>query len=83
MMERINRWLTFRLVSLAAKLHWGMFIRLCETAIIAHHRDKIEEAIRDSMRLEQEHDYYYNHESEDNDTDTDTTYNHNTDPKLN
>ena len=71
------------MVSLAAKLHWGMFIRLCETAIIAHHRDKIEEAIRDSMRLEQEHDYYYNHESEDNDTDTDTTYNHNTDPKLN
>jgi len=83
MMERINRWLTYRLVSLAAKLHWGMFIRLCETAIIAHHRDKIEEAIRDAMRLEQEHDYYYNHESEEYDADTDTTYNHNTDPKLN
>ena len=82
MMERINRWLTFRLVSLAAKLHWGMFIRLCETAIIAHHRDKIEEAIRDAMRLEQEHDYYYNHE-DDYDTDSDTTYSHNTDPKLN
>jgi len=75
MMERINRWLTFRLVSLAAKLHWGMFIRLCETAIIAHHRDKIEEAIRDSMRLEQEHDYEYNNEREE--------YDPNTDPKLN
>ena len=61
------------MVSLAAKLHWGMFILLCETAIIAHHRDKIEEAIRDAMRLEQEHDYYYNHESEDNDTDSNTT----------
>jgi hypothetical protein len=75
MMERINRWLTFRLVSLAAKLHWGMFIRLCETAIIAHHRDKVEAAIRDAMRLEQEHDYEYNNERED--------YDPNTDRKLN
>ena len=75
MMERINRWLTYRLVSLAAKLHWGMFIRLCETAIIAHHRDKIEEAIRDAMRLEQEHDYEYNNEREE--------YDPNTDRKLN
>jgi len=75
MMERINRWLTFRLVSLAAKLHWGMFIRLCETAIIAHHKDKIEEAIRDAMRLEQEHDYEYNNEREE--------YDPNTDRKLN
>jgi hypothetical protein len=56
-MERIKRWLTFRLVSLAAKLHWDMFICLCETAIIAHHRGKIEEAIRDVMRLEQEHNH--------------------------
>jgi hypothetical protein len=84
-MERINRWLTFRLVSLAAKLHWPMFIKLCETAVIAHHRDKIEEAIRDALRLEQEHDY--DNQEEDYDTDSDTPHgnkptNTNTNRKL-
>lgn len=64
MMDKFKRWLTFHLVKIASQLHGEMFMRLCEVAVIAHHKDKIEEAIRDAMRLEQEHDYDYNYEEE-------------------
>ena len=73
----LKRWLTFKLVTIAAQLHWPMFIRLAEVAVRAHHREaiaEIEEVIRDVLRLEQEHEYYYNHENDgdDHDTNTDT-----------
>lgn len=64
MTDKFRSWLTFQLVKIASQLHGDMFMRLCEVAVIAHHKDKIEEAIRDAMRLEQEHDYDYNHEEE-------------------
>jgi hypothetical protein len=66
MMDKFKGWLTFQLVKIASQLHGEMFMRLCEVAVIAHHKDKIEEAIRDAMRLEQEHDYDYNYEEEHN-----------------
>jgi 3-methyladenine DNA glycosylase Tag len=64
MLTAVKRWLTFHLVKVASQLDGELFMRLCEVAVIAHHRDKIEEAIRDALRLEQEHDYDYNHERE-------------------
>ncbi len=70
MTERVKRWLTFKLVTVAAQLHWPMFIKLAEVAVRAHHREaiaEVEEIIRDAMRLEQEHEYYYNHEKENED----------------
>ena len=82
----VKSWLTYNLVKLAAMLDGELFMRLCEVAVYAKHRDAIEaakEAMRDVIRLEQEHDYDYNHESEDYDTDSDTTYNHNANRKLN
>jgi hypothetical protein len=75
MMERIKWWLTFRLVQIASQLDGELFMRLCEVAVLAKYRDSFEEALRDAMRIEQEHDYYYNHEREDNDTDSNTTRN--------
>jgi 3-methyladenine DNA glycosylase Tag len=66
MLTAVKRWLTFHLVKVASQLDGELFMRLCEVAVIAHHRDKIEEAIRDALRLEQEHDYDYNHERENN-----------------
>ena len=82
MTERVKRWLTFKLVTLASQLDGEMFMRLCEVAVMAHHKEaiaEVEEIIRDAMRLEQEHEYYYNHEEEDYDTDSDTGCNpHNT-----
>lgn len=63
----VKRWLTFHLVKIASQLDGELFTRLCEVAVIAHHREAIEaalEAARDAARLEQEHDYDYNYEEE-------------------
>jgi hypothetical protein len=81
--ERFKRWLTYKLVTIAAQLHWPMFIKLAEVAVMAHHKEaiaEVEEAIRDAMRLEQEHEYYYNQQQEQEyDADSDTGCNpHNT-----
>jgi hypothetical protein len=72
-MEKFKRWLTYRLVKLASQLDGEMFIHLCGVAMLAQHRQAIvalEEVIRGTGRLEQEHDYYYNHENEEQDYDT-------------
>ena len=69
----MKSWLTYNLVKLAAQLDGELFMRLCEVAVYAKHRDAIEaakEAVKDVIRLEQEHDYDYNHEREDNGTTT-------------
>lgn len=63
----VKSWLTFQLVKIASQLDGELFTRLCEVAVIAHHREAIEaalEAARDAARLEQEHDYDYNYEEE-------------------
>ena len=60
MTDKFRSWLTFQLVKIASQLHGEMFMRLCEVAVYAKHRDAIEaakEAIQDAMRLEQEHEY--------------------------
>jgi hypothetical protein len=65
----MKSWLTYNLVKLAAQLDGELFMRLCEVAVYAKYKDEIEyvkEAVKDVMRLEQEHDYDYNHEREDN-----------------
>jgi hypothetical protein len=67
-MEPVRRWLAFKLVQIANRLHGEMFMRLCEVAVMAKYRDSFEEALRDAMRLEQEHYYDYNHEREEDDT---------------
>lgn len=67
MLTAVKRWLTFQLVKIASQLDGELFTRLCEVAVIAHHREAIEaalEAARDAARLEQEHDYDYNYEEE-------------------
>lgn len=67
MLTAVKRWLTFHLVKIASQLDGELFTRLCEVAVIAHHREAIEaalEAARDAARLEQEHDYDYNYEEE-------------------
>ena len=61
----VKRWLTYRLVQIASQLDGDMFMRLCEVAVVAKYRDSFEEALRDAMRLEQEH-YYDNQEEERN-----------------
>lgn len=73
MLTTVKSWLTFQLVKIASQLDGELFTRLCEVAVIAHHREAIEaaleaalEAAQDAMRLEQEHDYDYNYEREDN-----------------
>lgn len=69
MLTAVKRWLTFQLVKIASQLDGELFTRLCEVAVIAHHREAIEaalEAARDAARLEQEHDYDYNYEEEHN-----------------
>ena len=74
MTERVKRWLTFKLVTVAAQLHWPMFIKLAEVAVRAHHREaiaEVEEIIRDAMRLEQEHEYYYNQQENEDGSDND------------
>jgi hypothetical protein len=66
-MGGIKSWLTYNLTKLAAMLDGELFMRLCEVAVYAKHRDAIEaakEAMLDAMRLEQEHDYDYNNEEE-------------------
>ena len=68
-MSGFKSWLTYNLVKLAAQLDGELFMRLCEVAVYAKHKDAIEaakEAMLDVMRLEQEHEYDYNHEREDN-----------------
>lgn len=67
MLTTVKSWLTFQLVKIASQLDGELFTRLCEVAVIAHHREAIEaalEAARDAARLEQEHDYDYNYEEE-------------------
>jgi hypothetical protein len=54
-MEPVRRWLAFKLVQIASMLHGELFMRLCEVAVLAKYRDSFEEALRDAMRLEQEH----------------------------
>jgi hypothetical protein len=68
-MDGFRSWLTFKLVKLASQLHGEMFMRLCEVAVLAKHREAIE-ATLDALRLEQEHDYDYNHENEEHEHDT-------------
>lgn len=66
-------WLTYNLTKLAAMLDGELFMRLCEVAVYAKHKDAIEaakEAMLDVMRLEQEHDYEYNNENEEQEYDT-------------
>ena len=66
----VKSWLTFHLVKIAAQLDGELFMRLCEVAVYAKHRDAIEaakEAMQDVIRLQQEHDYDYNYEREYND----------------
>lgn len=75
-MDKFKRWLTFHLVKVASQLDGEMFMRLCEVAVLAQHREAIEtaaEMIRDAARLEQEHDYDYNFEDENYDTPTKPT----------
>ena len=67
MLTTVKSWLTYNLTKLAAQLDGELFMRLCEVAVYAKHRDAIEaakEAMQDVIRLEQEHDYDYNHEEE-------------------
>ena len=52
-------------------------MRLCEVAVLAKYRDSFEEALRDAMRLEQEHHHDYNNERETNDTNSNTPHNTN------
>jgi len=69
LIDNAKSWLTYNLVKLAAMLDGELFMRLCEVAVYAKHRDAIEaakEAMQDVIRLEQEHDYEYNNEREDN-----------------
>lgn len=69
----MKSWLTYNLVKLAAMLDGDLFMRLCEVAVYAKHRDAIEDAkaaMLDIMQLEQEHDYDYNNENEEQDYDT-------------
>jgi hypothetical protein len=76
-MEPVRRWLAFKLVQIANKLHGELFMRLCEVAVLAKYRDSFEEALRDAMRLEQEHNHdqdYYN-EREDYGTNSNTPRN--------
>ena len=66
----VKSWLTYNLTKLAAQLDGELFMRLCEVAVYAKHRDAIEaakEAMQDVIRLQQEHDYDYNYEREYND----------------
>jgi hypothetical protein len=84
----VKSWLTFQLVKIASQLDGELFTRLCEVAVIAHHREAIEnikEVMEDVMRLEQEHahDHDYYNEREDYDTDSNTTYNINATSKPN
>ncbi len=78
-MEPVRRWLAFKLVQIANRLHGEMFMRLCEVAVMAKYRDSFEEALRDAMRLEQEHahDHDYYNERETNDTNSNTPHNTN------
>jgi len=67
MLTTVKSWLTYNLVKLAAMLDGELFMRLCEVAVYAKHKDAIEaakEAMLDVIRLEQEHDYEYNNERE-------------------
>jgi hypothetical protein len=71
MLTTVKSWLTYNLTKLAAMLDGELFMRLCEVAVYAKHKDAIEAAktaMLDVMRLEQEHDYEYNNEREDYDT---------------
>ena len=79
----VKRWLTYNLVKLAAQLDGGLFMRLCEVAVMAKYLDQM-----DIERLEQEHahDYDYYNEREDYDTDSDyntTSTTHKTTHKTN
>lgn len=66
-MEKIKRWLTFKLVQIAAQLDGELFMRLCEIAVMAKYLAQMDP--KDIERLEQEHDYEYNNEKEqDHDT---------------
>ena len=67
LIDNAKSWLTYNLVKLAAMLDGELFMRLCEVAVYAKHKDAIEaakEAMLDVIRLEQEHDYEYNNERE-------------------
>jgi hypothetical protein len=71
MLTTVKSWLTYNLTKLAAMLDGELFMRLCEVAVYAKHKDAIEAAktaMLDVIRLEQEHDYEYNNEREDYDT---------------
>jgi len=61
-MEPVRRWLAFKLVQIANRLHGELFMRLCEVAVMAKYLDQM-----DTMRLEQEHahDHDYYNERED------------------
>lgn len=87
-MSGFKSWLTYNLVKIAAQLDGELFMRLCEVAVYAKYKDEIEyvkEAVKDVMRLEQEHahDHDYYNEREDYDTDSNTTHNINATNKPN
>ena len=67
-MEPVRRWLAFKLVQIANRVHGELFMRLCEVAVMAKFLDQM-----DAQRLEQEHDYYYNHEREEDATNINAT----------
>ena len=69
-MEPVRRWLAFKLVQIANRVHGELFMRLCEVAVMAKFLDQM-----DAQRLEQEHYYDYNHERETDDTDSNTPHN--------
>lgn len=77
-MEPVRRWLAFKLVQIANRVHGELFMRLCEVAVMAKFLDQM-----DAQRLEQEHYYDYNHERETDDTDSNTTHNINATNKTN
>lgn len=51
-MEPVRRWLAFKLVQIANRVHSELFMRLCEVAVMAKYIDQMDE-----QRLEQEHHY--------------------------
>ena len=62
----VKRWLTYKLTTIASQLDGELFIRLCEVAVILHHRKTIEETIEEAVALVN----YLQEQDDDNHTDT-------------
>lgn len=76
-MEPVRRWLAFKLVQIANRVHGELFMRLCEVAVMAKFLDQM-----DAQRLEQEHYYDYNHEREEDATNINHQQTNKTNRKL-